>query len=160
MLVDIVSRNGNLMLNFPLNSKGELDAEEMKTLDGITKWMAVNSEGIYGTRPWKISGNIPAPAAQEQGFNERNRKDLTASDIRFTTKGAALYAFVMGWPEREAVVPMLGLGGKLGVGKIRSVNLLGHKGKLKFTQDEAALKVELPAKKPSEYAITLKVVGA
>ena len=48
MLVDIVSRNGNLMLNFPLNSKGELDSEELKVLDSVTKWMAVNSEGIYG----------------------------------------------------------------------------------------------------------------
>jgi alpha-L-fucosidase len=122
--------------------------------------MAVNSEGIYGTRPWKISGNIPAPATQEQGFNERIRKDLTASDVRFTTKGGTLYAFVMGWPEREAVVPTLALGGKLEVGKIRSVELLGHKGKAKFAQDETALKVELPAEKPSDYAVTLKVVGA
>jgi alpha-L-fucosidase len=120
----------------------------------------VNSEGIYGTRPWKTSGNLPAPADQQQGFNERNRKDLTANDVRFTTKGGTLYAFVMGWPEREAVVPTLALGGKLGVGKIRNVELLGHKGKVKFTQDETALKVELPGQKPSDYAIALKVVGA
>jgi alpha-L-fucosidase len=160
LLCDIVSRNGNLMLNFPLPNSGALDGEELKVLDGITKWMAVNSEGIYGTRPWKISGNIPAPAAAELGFNERNRKDLSASDVRFTTKAGALYAFVMGWPEREAVVPTLALGGKLGVGKIRTVDLLGHKGKVQFTQDETALKVALPAEKPSDYAITLKVVGA
>jgi len=161
MLCDIVSRNGNLMLNFPLPNSGALDAEELKVLDGITKWMAVNSEGIYGTRPWKVSGNAAAPApAAQSGFNERNRKELTANDARFTTKGGALYAFLMGWPEREAVVPTLALGGSLGVGKIRSVELLGHKGKVKFTQDGSALKVEIPAEKPSEHAIGLKIVGA
>ena len=57
MLCDIVSRNGNLMLNFPLPNSGKLDDEELKMLDEITQWMAVNSEGIYGTRPWKIFGD-------------------------------------------------------------------------------------------------------
>src|SRR5664280_896793 len=57
MLVDIVSRNGNLMLNFPLPNSGALDAEELKILDEITRWMAVNSEGIYSTRPWKSFGD-------------------------------------------------------------------------------------------------------
>jgi alpha-L-fucosidase len=160
LLCDIVSRNGNLMLNFPLPNSGVLDGEEAKVLEGITQWMAVNSEGIYATRPWKTSGNIPAPAAEQQGFNERNRKDLGANDVRFTMKGAIVYAFVMGWPQHEAVVPLLALGGKLGVGQIRNVELLGHKGKLKFTQNETALKVELPVKKPSDHAITLKVIGA
>ena len=72
-------------------------------LDGITAWMAVNSEGIYGTRPWKIYGEGPSTQAKiETGnFNEDKQKDLTAEDIRFTTKGSTLYAFVMGWPERK-----------------------------------------------------------
>ncbi len=59
MLVDIVSRNGNLLLNFPLPGSGALDAEELKVLEEITEWMAVNSEGIYATRPWKIFGEGP-----------------------------------------------------------------------------------------------------
>lgn len=161
MLCDIVSRNGNLMLNFPLPNSGELDPEELKTLDEITKWMAVNSEGIYSTRPWKIFGEGPgSDSTAGPGMNERNRKDLSAQDVRFTTKGSALYAFVMGWPEKEAVVPALALGGKLGVGKIRKLDLLGHKGRVKFTQDQTALKVQLPPEKPSEHAVTLKVVGA
>ena len=161
LLCDIVSRNGNLMLNVPLPNSGMPDAEELKVVDGITGWMAVNSEGIYGTRPWKVAGNITPPAPQaQQGFNERNRKDLTATDVRFTTRNGALYAFVMGWPDKEAVVPTLALGGKLAVGKIRNVELLGHKGKVKFTQDETALKIELPPEKPSDYAVTFKIVGA
>ena len=99
------------------------------------------------------------PRPQNAGFNERNRKDLTAADVRFTTKGGALYAFVMGWPEKEATVPSLALGGSLAVGKIRNVELLGHRGKVKFTQDATALKVEMPAEKPCDYAITLKIEG-
>jgi alpha-L-fucosidase len=159
MLCDIVSRNGNLMLNIPLPNSGAPDAEELAVVEGIAKWMTVNSDGIYGTRPWKVSGNGAAKSA-DQKFNERNRKDLTPSDVRFTTKGGALYAFVMGWPETEAAIPMLGLGGKNDVGKIQSVELLGHRGKLKFTQDEQSLRVQLPPEKPCEHAIALKIAGA
>jgi alpha-L-fucosidase len=93
-------------------------------------------------------------------MNERNRKELTSQDFRFTTKGGTLYAFMMGWSEREAVVPALALGGKNNAGKIRSVELLGHKGKVQFTQDEAALKIQLPPEKPGDYAVTLKITGA
>jgi alpha-L-fucosidase len=159
MLCDIVSRNGNLMLNIPLPNSGKPDDEELRVIEGITTWMSVNGEGIYGTRPWKVSGNIKPPAAQEAGFNERNRKDLTAEDVRFTTKGKVLYAFVMGWPKHEAVIPTLALGGKLEVGKIRSVEMLGHRGRLKFVQDEATLKVTMPPVKPSVHAVTLKIAG-
>lgn len=162
LLVDIVSRNGNMLLNFPLPGSGALDDQELKILDGITQWMAVNSEGIYATRPWKVAGNAAAQAKVEgaSNFNERNRKDLTAADIRFTAKGQTLYTFVMGVPQQEAVIPPLALGGPHGVGKIRKVELLGFKGKIKFMQDSAALKVELPGQKPCEHALCLKVTGA
>ena len=160
MLCDIVSRNGNLMLNFPLPNSGMLDDDELKVLDGITQWMGVNSEGIYGTRPWKVSGNATVPVASEMGFNERNRKELSSADVRFTKKGNTLYAFVMGWPDRETSIPLLAQGGKLGVGRIRNVELLGHKGRVAFTQDEGGLKVQMPAEKPCDHAITLKIAGA
>ena len=162
LLCDIVSRNGNLMLNVPLPNSGKPDDEELKVVEEITKWMAVNSEGIYSTRPWKVAGNAAPPAAGggRMGFNERNRKDLTAADVRFTTKGGTLYAFVMGWPEREAEIATLALGGKTGVGKIRSVELLGHKGKLKYTQDERSLRITLPPEKPSDHAVAFKILGA
>jgi alpha-L-fucosidase len=163
MLCDIVSRNGNLMLNFPLPNSGMLDDDELKVLDGITRWMAVNGEGIHGTRPWKVSGNnTPPQGDRQQGFNERNRKDLTAADIRYTTKNGALYVFIMGWPEpgHPHELAQLALGGKPGAGKVRRVELLGHRGNLKFTQNETALAVELPNEKPCDYAVTLKIEGA
>ncbi len=162
MLVDIVSRNGNLLLNFPLPSNGELDSEELKILSEITKWMAVNREAIYSTRPWKIFGDGPGTATSAQGerFNERNRKALTTEDVRFTTRSNTLYAFVMGWPEKEAVVRRLATNSKLGVGKVRNVELLGLQGKLKWVQDETGLKVQMPPEKPCNHAIALKIIGA
>jgi len=159
LLTDIVSKNGNLLLNFPLPNSGELDYEEMVTLEGITAWMAVNSEGIYSTRPWKIYGEGPSTKVKiETGnFNEDKQKDLTAEDVRFTAKNGTIYAFVMGWPEKAAVVNALGLASAQNPGMIRSVELLGHKGDVKWKQDEASLTVEMPEGKISDVGITLKV---
>ena len=115
MLVDIVSRNGNLLLNFPLPNSGMPDDKEMAILESSTSWMGVNSEGIYATRPWKVFGAGPGAEikAGNAQFNEANRQDLTADDVRYTRKG---------------------------VGRIQNVELLGA-GKMKFTQDETALKI-------------------
>jgi len=161
MLVDIVSRNGNLLLNFPLPGSGELDSEEMAIVKSITDWMAVNSEGIYDTRPWKIYGTGPStipPTQPQPRFNEQGRKALTADDLRFTTKGSTLYAFVMGWPSTpEATIAPLGLKSAQQPGKVRNVSLLGHKGKVQWKQSDEALAVRLPPEKPSEHAVVLKV---
>ncbi len=180
MLADIVSRNGNLLLNFPLPNSGELDPQERSVLAAITEWMSVNSEAIYSSRPWKTYGEGPstvkasAPASERhqgapppgafrpsrQAFNERGRQPLTAEDVRFTTKGNALYAFVMGWPAKQAVIAALGTKSAQGVGKIENVELLGHSGKLKWSQEATGLKVDMPAEKPCEHAVTLKITGA
>ena len=151
MLVDIVSRNGNLLLNFPLPGSGELDAEESQILSSITSWMHVNSEGIHGTRPWKVYGEGPSLLNTEAGaaFNEKNRKELSAEEVRFTSKDKNVYAFVMGFPG-ESVLKSFDR-------KVHNVELLGHKGKLKWSQDEAGLKVAMPTEKPCEYAVTLKI---
>ncbi len=168
LLVDIVSKNGNLLLNFPLPNTGELDAEEMVTLNGITSWMAVNSEGIYGTRPWKVFGEGPAMKVvvpkngKEFDPNEGKKPDLTAADIRFTTKGSTLYAFVQGWPEGQAVIASLGTSSPQRPAKITGVSMLGRDGQLKFTQDATALRVTLPGSRPqtADMGITLKLTTA
>jgi alpha-L-fucosidase len=95
MLVDIVSRNGNLLLNFPLPGSGQLDDRELGVLSAFTDWMAVNHEGIYDTRPWKVYRDGPSvlPAMERperMGFYERGHKDLTPEDVRFTVKGNSL----------------------------------------------------------------------
>ncbi|MDQ2711299.1 MAG: alpha-L-fucosidase [Acidobacteriota bacterium] len=162
MLVDIVSRNGNLLLNFPLPSSGELDRQERDILAEITGWMAVNSEAIHGTRPWKVFGESPqtASAAPSASFNESKRKDLTVADIRFTTKANTLYVFVMGWPDYQVDIRQLALGTPLRVGKIEKVELLGFDGNIHFTQNESGLKILVPEKQPCDYAVAFKVTGA
>ena len=149
----------NLLLNFPLPSSGELDFEEMETLNGITKWMEVNSEGIYSSRPWKIYGEGPSTevAIKAGNFNEDKRHDFTAEDVRFTTKGNTLYAFVQGCPKDEAVVKALGLASPQQPGKIQKVEVLGYNGNVTWKQEDAALKVQMPAEKLSDIGLTLKV---
>lgn len=163
MLVDIVSRNGNLLLNFPLPASGELDLQERQILEEITDWMAVNREAIVGTRPWKIAGegNEPAPEkAASEKFNERDRHDLTAADIRFTTKKDALYVFAMGWPQYSLTIASLAQGTELGVGKITDVRLLGRDAPLQFRQDQKGLTILLPQQAPSKHAVAFRVMGA
>lgn len=161
MLVDIVSKNGNLMLNFPLPNSGMLDDRELKTLSGITDWMAVNSSAIFGTRPWKISGQTAplTPPAADASFNESKRRAFTAEDVRFTKKGDTLFAFVMGWPEKRAVIAALAENSKHAPGKIENVELLGYAGKLKWTRDSMSLRVDLPENKPCDHGIAFRIFG-
>ena len=160
MLVDIVSKNGNLMLNFPLQSSGMLDDREMKILEEITNWMSANSEGVYSTRPWKISGQGASPAPNaDVSFNESKRQPLSATDVRFTTKGDTLYAFVMGWPGKEAVLSPLGNASPHGKGKVERIDLLSSAGDLKWSREDSALRIELPAEKPSDYAVCFRIRG-
>ena len=163
MLVDVVSRGGNLLLNFPLPNSGMLDSQELGILEEITKWNATNGEAIFATRPWKIYGFSPTPLLSDQSkedFNEKLRRELTAEDVRFTTQGKTLYAFVMGVPDKSAKISSLGIGGSQNVGKIENVELLGHPGKLTFQQDASGLTITLPEEKPARYALAFKIAGA
>jgi alpha-L-fucosidase len=162
LLVDIVSKNGNLLLNFPLPNSGELDGEEMKVLEGITAWMAVNSEGIYGSRPWKIYGAGPSTevVVPQTGFNESKQPGLTAEDVRFTTKGKFLYAYVMGAPTGDFVIKSLAANSPQEPGKILNVQLLGHQDKLRWKQDKQGLQVRMPAANLSDIGVTFKVTLA
>ena len=110
-------------------------------------------------RPWKIYGEGPSTKTKivTGNFNEDKQKDLTSEDVRFTAKGNTVYAFVLGWPAKEAVVNALGLASDQATGNIRNVELLGHSEKLEWKQDEASLRVRMPAEKLSDIGITLKV---
>jgi len=163
MLTDIVSKNGNLMLNIPLRGDGSIDEHEEAFLAGLTAWMDVNSEGIYGTRPWKIYGEGPSTTARPaaRGGGRGAAAAYTSQDIRFTTKGDALYAFILAWPEsRTAVIKALASNSPQVAGrKIADVSLLGYGGKLEWSQTADGLTVKLPDKAPSQPAVTLRIKG-
>ena len=112
-LIDVVSKNGNLMLNIPVRGDGSIDELEREIVKEIGVWMKLNSKSIYGTRPWKIFGEGPqqesAGALTAQGFNEGKGKPYTSEDIRFAQKDKTLYATVMAWPENgTAIIKSLG----------------------------------------------------
>ncbi|WP_343672306.1 alpha-L-fucosidase [Chitinophaga sp.] len=161
-LVDIVSKNGNLLLNVPLRGDGSIDSEERAVVEQIADWMKVNGEAIFSTRPWKIFGEGPATASvtglNAYGFNEGQGKPYVAADIRFTTKGKTLYATMLGWPENNTIT-VKALAENNEVGKVNQVSLLGNS-RLKFEQTPEGLKVQLPDNRPCKEAFVLKIEGA
>ena len=112
----------------------------------------------------KIYGEGPSTKVSvgDGGFNEGKKPDLGADDIRYTTKGAAMYAFVQGWPGAEIVLPALATASAQSPAKVQAVSLLGGPSKLKFTQDPAGLRVTMPEQKPvaADIGITLKLMTA
>ncbi|WP_183557537.1 alpha-L-fucosidase [Mucilaginibacter sp. SP1R1] len=162
-LADVVSKNGNLMLNIPVRGDGTIDDKERAVVEDIAAWMHINSEGIYATRPWSTYGEGPAIESlaplSAQGFNEGKGKPFGAEDIRFTTKGKTLYAIMMGWPaDKAALVKKLAADGN--IGKVEAVSLLGYHDKLNFKQAANGLSVQLPDEAPCKDAFVLKIHGA
>jgi alpha-L-fucosidase len=163
MLIDIVSKNGNLLLSVPLRGDGTPDSEELEILEGIAGWMEVNGEAIHGSRPWKVFGEGPQIASaaeiQAQGFNEGRSKPFTAEDVRFTTKDGALYAFVMGVPKDGIAIRSLGSDAKLLDGRIVAVSLLGSDESISWQQDSDALRIVSPGRAPCEFALVFKILS-
>lgn len=163
-LIDVVSKNGNLMLNIPVRGDGSIDELERAIVQEIGVWMKANNESIYGTRPWKIFGEGPQQASTAaltaQGFNEGKGKPYIAEDIRFVQKGKKLYATVMAWPENGLVsIKSLGKQAGLYTKKIKQVKLVSTGEQLKFIQKEQSLEVYFPNQKPeASYANALEII--
>jgi len=146
-LVDIVSKNGNLMLNIPVRGDGTIDEDEYKFLDGFGAWMRVHGEGIYGTRPFKVFGEGAPDVSGSHNFNENKARAFDASDIRFMTKGETLYLFALGWPaDGKLKVKSLAKGNSVYPRTIGAVEMLGVSGRLKAVQNSEALEITLPAR--------------
>jgi alpha-L-fucosidase len=156
-LVDIVSKNGSLLLNIGPRPDGTIAEPEEKMLREIGQWLAVNGEAIYGTRPFLIYGEGPTQV-MEGPFSDTKRKPFTAEDVRFTTKDGKLYATVLDWPTSGRVtIRSLSRKSPPWPGEIASVELLGSKDKLKWTRDDTGLAVDLPTSRPSPYAFALRI---
>jgi alpha-L-fucosidase len=154
-LVDIVSKNGNLLLNIGPRSDGTIPDEVQQVLRDVGSWLAVNGDAIYGTRPWKIYGEGPTKVTAGS-FHDTDTATYTAEDFRFTTKDNNLYAIELGWPAAgEAVIRSLGT--TIGGQKIASVVLLGSSGSLQFRQQSDGLHIQVPAQAPGRYAYTFRL---
>lgn len=156
-LVDIVSKNGSLLLNVGPKPDGTLPEPEEEILRGIGRWLATNGEAIYGTRPFTVFGEGPT-AVVEGPFADEKRKAFTSEDVRFTTRDGRLYAIVLAWPaDGKVTVRSLGRSTAALAGEVKSVELVGATGQLKWTRDDQGLHVALPKTRPTEYALALRI---
>jgi alpha-L-fucosidase len=154
MLSDIVSKNGNLLLNVALYADGSPPPESQALLSELAQWMSINAEAIHGTRPWTVFGEGPTEIA---GGAFKESAKYTADDIRFTIKGDALYAITLGEPRGRVAITSLGRGAGHERRTVKSVRLLGVAQPLKFQQTDAALVIELPGRLPTRHASVFKV---
>jgi len=156
-LVDIVSKNGNLLLNIGPRSDGTIPEEEQQILREVGAWLKVNGEAIYGTRPWKICGEGPTKVAGG-AFHDTDTKPYTEEDFRFTRKGSTLYAIGLAWPAGGvAHIHNLGTDTPGGSPEIQRVTLLGSEARIEWQQQGDGLTVKLPAQAPSKYGYALRI---
>ncbi len=155
-LVDIVSKNGNLLLNVGPRADGVITDEPANLLRGLGDWLKVNGEAIYETRHWDTFGEGQQDTVAKP-FDEKAEKPLKLGDIRFTCKSDALYAVSMGWPEDKLIIRSMGRGSSLNAERVAKVTLLGTGQELQWSQESDGLHVEAPSKKPCEHAWTFKI---
>ena len=157
MLSDIVSKNGNLLLNIPVRGDGTIDEKEAAVVDRIGAWTARNSEAIFGTRPWRRFGEGPTRPPPPGMFSEDKLKPFTAEDVRFTKKGDALYAIFLDWPQAESAIQSLGTNA-LPRAIIERVDLVGGP-ELQFLRDGEALRLTLPPPQDGAFVPALRIRG-
>ena len=159
MLVDIVSKNGNLLLSIPIRADGTIDEKERAILKDIKAWMDINKESIYDTRPWKTYGEGPMSSSNANfvvdGFNENF--NYSAEDVRYAEKNGVVYATIMCWPSSEEFTfNAFSVLSPHYSGKVTSVKLLGY-GDVKFAHGENGLSVEIPKNRPNPIAPVFEI---
>ena len=159
MLIDVVSKNGNLLLSIPVKGNGSIDDKERKVLSDIKAWLDINGESIYGTRMWKTFGEGPLAEAvnpmNAQGFNEGQA--YSAQDVRYVAKGDTVYATIMAWPSAgDFLFKAFSIMEPSYSGIVDKVTLLGS-GEVEFSQDINGLTVKVPATKPNAIAPVFRI---
>jgi alpha-L-fucosidase len=153
-LADVVSKNGNLLLNIPVRGNGTIDDKEEAIVDEIAAWTRRNGEAIFATRPWRVFGEGPTQPPEGM-LNEQDAKPFAAEDIRFTRKGDTLYAIFLDWPSGESAIRSLGANAG---GVIERIDLLGGP-ELPFRRDPDALRLTLPQPWSGAFVPALRIRG-
>ncbi len=156
-MIDIVSKNGNMLFNVPPKADGTFDEATVKVLKQIGEWFAINGEGIYATRPWEIFGEGP----ETKMGSRDNRSPYTDRNIRYTRSkdGKTIYAILMGCPSPKSTISLKSFG-KDGPGtdyKIKKITLLGQDKKITFKHDEQGVSFKSPTSFPNELALIFKL---
>ncbi len=153
-LIDIVSKNGNLLLNIGPKPDGTITEEETNVLLETGKWLRVNGEAIYDTRPWRMYGEGPTESANGEF---KMQKAYTSKDVRFTTKADTLFMITLALPEPKESITTSSLGLDKNIGIIEKVELLGSDAKLKWSQKKNALVIQVPSIFPSKNAAAFRI---
>lgn len=156
-LIDIVSKNGNLLVNVGPRSDGTIPDEVQRVLRDTGAWLKINGEAIYGTRPWKSFGEGPTKIVGG-AFHDTSTSAFTEHDFRFTHKDDTVYAIQLAWPTNgETVIRALGKT-DLARQQIASVSLVGYGPALRYEQRNDGLHIQVPVLAPGRYAYCFKVV--
>lgn len=129
-LADVVSKNGNLLMNIGPRADGTIPEVMVECLRGVGEWLRINGEAIYGTRPWRT-------------FRD--------GDVRFTQKGRTVYAIALEWPEEELRLTALARE------KVARVELIGSREPVAWRQAPSGLSIRPPQHRPCRYAYAFKI---
>ncbi|PWJ37943.1 alpha-L-fucosidase [Sediminitomix flava] len=156
-LVDIVSKNGCLLLNVGPKADGTIPEDQQAILFEMGNWLKVNGKAIYGSRPWKIFGEGPTQVATGHHTEGKNQ-ELTSEDFRFTTNEGRLYAIAMDWAEDgKMIIPAVSTKSNYISAAVQNVKLLGSNSNLDWRQTEKGLELQLPSEKPCEHAFVFEI---
>lgn len=154
-LVDIVSKNGRLLLNVGPKADGTFSDEDRDILLEIGRWLGTNGEAIYGAKVWWQSAEGPT-RIQEGQFTDNEERNYTERDIRFTVNNGCLYAAVMRYPENGSVtIESLGNLSQF-CGIIKDVAVLGFDEKPAYSRDDRGLHIQTKSVS-SPYPVVLKI---
>lgn len=157
-LMDIVSKNGNLLLNVGPKPDGTLRQEEVQVLQEIGDWLQINGQAVYGTKPWRTFGEGEMIKISDDGKHGKNK--MGPDCVRFTTKKDVLYAACFGWPDSgKFTIKSITTKNPVSTTPIKSIKMVGTDQRLKWMLTKNGLEVVFPKDKPCEYAYVLKIMS-
>lgn len=161
-LIDVVSKNGRMLLNIGPKADGTIPENDRNTLLEIGKWLEINGEAIYSSKVWRYSEEGPTKTVEGQ-FSDGNGSHFTSKDFRFTVNGDCIYVFALKYPKRQKItVKRLADAdaSKLPVfnGIIKNVSVLGFDEKVDYYRDRRGLHIKtqnVASDKPVVFKIEL-----
>lgn len=151
-LVDVVSKNGGVLLNITPTAQGVIPDDVRERLLEMGEWLNVNGEAIYDTRPWQVYGQGPAKVI-EGHLSENKNADNTAQDIRYTINDKSLYATVLDWPIEDTLLRDVTKSNF----KVEKISLLGSDEKIIWQQTDKGLLIKAPKQKQGSHAFVFKL---